>query len=432
METIESSNTCNIAIGFKPLVNTKTLLKEGVVNSYGRENTPKRYQELKWQRVLEGIVSVSADELYNVRKIISQYILEILILGDKSHDEMMNDSFSESRIVHLFLLLVVSVLYLECEVFPKEAVYFIWQERNFRLFRGSMRSAEMVTSMIIDTMRLRLLSLKIKHSCEVLKAVVIWNLPRKAILDDGARSTFGSSNSFGIVDISIGMTSSFFRPYTCDHPVGGMDNGQTMLYSPCLFCFVEGAISLWMRLVEVGWLLVWVRNNLCIFGCTPNMLKRYGSATYSSSGYGVLGIWGSSFFGKGLGSVSGFMDYGLDCISLYCDHFKGPGSGLWKCNTIFIIDKGLWMDCIVFWSSGFMVSMVIWHQGILRRMIQWAYIHGRLPLLTSKGSGYDKTSEFANRGYEDSASKYKRSKKDFKWSSCSGCFKSLVIPAQRK
>ncbi|GKE88202.1 hypothetical protein Tco_1565677 [Tanacetum coccineum] len=82
-----------------------------------------------------------------------------------------------------------------------------------------MRSAEMVTSMIIDTMRLRLLSLKIKHSCEVLKAVVIWNLPRKAILDDGARSTFGSSNSFGIVDISIGMTSSFFRPYTCDHPV---------------------------------------------------------------------------------------------------------------------------------------------------------------------------------------------------------------------
>ncbi|GJZ37910.1 hypothetical protein Tco_0584101 [Tanacetum coccineum] len=35
--------------------------------------------------------------------------LEILILGDKSHDEMMNDSFSESRIVHLFLLLVVSV-----------------------------------------------------------------------------------------------------------------------------------------------------------------------------------------------------------------------------------------------------------------------------------------------------------------------------------
>ncbi|GKA43962.1 hypothetical protein Tco_0736686 [Tanacetum coccineum] len=113
METIESSNTCNIAIGFKPLVNTKTLLKEGVVNSYGRENTPKRYQELKWQRVLEGIVSVSADELYNVRKIISQYILEILILGDKSHDEMMNDSFSESRIVHLFLLLVVSVLYLE-------------------------------------------------------------------------------------------------------------------------------------------------------------------------------------------------------------------------------------------------------------------------------------------------------------------------------
>ncbi|GJT92143.1 RNA-directed DNA polymerase, eukaryota, reverse transcriptase zinc-binding domain protein [Tanacetum coccineum] len=289
------------------------------------------------------------------------------------------------------------------------AVYFIWQERNFRLFRGNVRSAETVTSMIIDTVRLRLLGLKIKHSCEVVKVAVIWNLPWKAMVGEEARNTDEDPND--------GVT--------------------------------------------------------------------YGSATYSSSGYGVLGIWGSSFFGNGLGSVSGFMGYGLDCISLYCDHFKGSGSGLWKCNTIFIIDKGLWMDCIVFWSSGFMVSMVIWHQGILRLMIQWAYIHGRLPLLTSKGSGYGKTSgsmvnydsvdyssawpimsvfhmfsirisgssfgslclvsnqvcvnykykdnaEFAYRGYEDSASKYKRSKKDFKLSSCSGCFKSLVIPAQRK
>nr|GEZ00785.1 reverse transcriptase zinc-binding domain-containing protein [Tanacetum cinerariifolium] len=35
---------------------------------------------------------------------------------------------------------------------------------------------------------LRLLGLKIKHSCEVLKTDVIWNLPRKAILGDGTRS----------------------------------------------------------------------------------------------------------------------------------------------------------------------------------------------------------------------------------------------------
>ncbi|GJV98361.1 RNA-directed DNA polymerase, eukaryota, reverse transcriptase zinc-binding domain protein [Tanacetum coccineum] len=326
------------------------------------------------------------------------------------------------------------------------------------LFWGSMRSAEMVTSMIIDTVRLRLLGLNIKHSCEVVKAVVIWNLPRKAILGDGARSTFGSSIFFGIVDISIGMTSSFFRPYACDHPV-------------------VITMSDWVGNGEVGWVglgyLIWVgviRECRVDFSSVAVLMHRYGSATYSSSGYGVLGIWGSSFFGKGLGSVSRFMGYGLDCVSLYCDHFKGSGSGLWKCNTIFIIDKGLWMDCIVFWSSGFMVSMVIWHQGILSLMIQWAYIHGKLPLLTSKGSGYGKTSssmvnydsvdyssawsimsvvhmfsirisgssfgslclvsnqvfvnykykdnaEFAYRGYEDSASKYKRSKKDFKWSS---------------
>ncbi|GJZ76382.1 reverse transcriptase zinc-binding domain-containing protein [Tanacetum coccineum] len=172
------------------------------------------------------------------------------------------------------------------------AVYFIWQERNFRLFRGSIRSAEMVTSMIIDTVRLRLLGLKIKHSCKVLKADVIWNLPWKSILGDGARSTFGSSNSFGIMDISIGMTSSFFRPYACDHPV-------------------------------VITMSDWV---------------GYGSVANGNSIYWVLGNWGSRYFGKGLGS--GYVGHGSAIFSHGFDYFRVSTTGFWECNTIYIIDKG--------------------------------------------------------------------------------------------
>ncbi|GJV71895.1 RNA-directed DNA polymerase, eukaryota, reverse transcriptase zinc-binding domain protein [Tanacetum coccineum] len=61
------------------------------------------------------------------------------------------------------------------------AVYFIWQERNFRLFRCEERSADKVFDIIMDTVRLRLLGLKIKRSPEVDKAATIWKLSVKDI-----------------------------------------------------------------------------------------------------------------------------------------------------------------------------------------------------------------------------------------------------------
>ncbi|GJY53051.1 RNA-directed DNA polymerase, eukaryota, reverse transcriptase zinc-binding domain protein [Tanacetum coccineum] len=66
------------------------------------------------------------------------------------------------------------------------AVYFIWRERNFRLFRKEERSADAVFNSIVDTVRLRLLGLKIKRSSEVDKAVALWKLPIKDVREKWA------------------------------------------------------------------------------------------------------------------------------------------------------------------------------------------------------------------------------------------------------
>ncbi|GJX76493.1 RNA-directed DNA polymerase, eukaryota, reverse transcriptase zinc-binding domain protein [Tanacetum coccineum] len=61
------------------------------------------------------------------------------------------------------------------------AVYFIWRERNFRLFRNLERSNDVVFDNIVDTVRLKLLGLNIKRSVESDKAAAIWRLPIKDV-----------------------------------------------------------------------------------------------------------------------------------------------------------------------------------------------------------------------------------------------------------
>ncbi|GJX75707.1 RNA-directed DNA polymerase, eukaryota, reverse transcriptase zinc-binding domain protein [Tanacetum coccineum] len=46
------------------------------------------------------------------------------------------------------------------------AVYFIWQERNLRIFQSKVRSVESLCCVIKDHVRFRLLSLKVKRSCQ--------------------------------------------------------------------------------------------------------------------------------------------------------------------------------------------------------------------------------------------------------------------------
>ena len=57
------------------------------------------------------------------------------------------------------------------------AVYYIWQERNIRVFQNDFRSEETVFKIVVDSVRHRLLGLNIKQSVESEKAAVIWKIP---------------------------------------------------------------------------------------------------------------------------------------------------------------------------------------------------------------------------------------------------------------
>ena len=70
------------------------------------------------------------------------------------------------------------------------SVYFIWQERNMRLFGGACRTVDELYKTIVDTVRSRIMGLKIKVTPDVIKAAEVWNFPidklfkYKCMLDD--------------------------------------------------------------------------------------------------------------------------------------------------------------------------------------------------------------------------------------------------------
>ena len=78
-------------------------------------------------------------------------------------------------------------------------VYFLWQERNIRIFQKDFRTDETVFKIIVDTVRYKLLGLKIKHSLEARKAAIVWKIPLKTTnggnggnqFCDGSRSHYG-------------------------------------------------------------------------------------------------------------------------------------------------------------------------------------------------------------------------------------------------
>ena len=59
-------------------------------------------------------------------------------------------------------------------------VYFIWQERNFGTFRDETRDSKTICRIICESARMKIMSLKVKKSNEVMSAASIWNV----ILDD--------------------------------------------------------------------------------------------------------------------------------------------------------------------------------------------------------------------------------------------------------
>ena len=57
----------------------------------------------------------------------------------------------------------------------------VWQERNIRIFQNEFTTNESVFRIIVDTVRHKLLGLKIKRSFEVEKAAAIWKIPLKCL-----------------------------------------------------------------------------------------------------------------------------------------------------------------------------------------------------------------------------------------------------------
>ena len=60
-------------------------------------------------------------------------------------------------------------------------VYYLWQERNRRIFQGNARSLDELCSQIRDVVRLRVMSLKIKASVQVFDAADVWDFHVKRI-----------------------------------------------------------------------------------------------------------------------------------------------------------------------------------------------------------------------------------------------------------
>ena len=66
--------------------------------------------------------------------------------------------------------------------------YFIWQERNSRLFTSKTRSADVLVKLITDTVRMRLATLNFKNTSTVARLLDGWELPVGDLIlqDDGA------------------------------------------------------------------------------------------------------------------------------------------------------------------------------------------------------------------------------------------------------
>ncbi|XP_071709415.1 uncharacterized protein [Rutidosis leptorrhynchoides] len=55
-------------------------------------------------------------------------------------------------------------------------VYYIWQERNSRIFKGMKRDSQVLSMKIQEFIKVKLLTLKVKHTKSVQQAGKIWQI----------------------------------------------------------------------------------------------------------------------------------------------------------------------------------------------------------------------------------------------------------------
>ena len=55
-------------------------------------------------------------------------------------------------------------------------LYSVWQERNAKLFGESKRSEDEISQMIVETVKMKLMTLKVKDTLAVKKVERSWNI----------------------------------------------------------------------------------------------------------------------------------------------------------------------------------------------------------------------------------------------------------------
>ncbi|GJS77967.1 reverse transcriptase zinc-binding domain-containing protein [Tanacetum coccineum] len=86
-------------------------------------------------------------------------------------------------LMHLILIWLISIAHQRSarsiirRLVVAATTYFLWSERNNRLFKNSKRSPEEVRDVIMTTVRLKLLSFRFKNPDKVRELLDNWNMP---------------------------------------------------------------------------------------------------------------------------------------------------------------------------------------------------------------------------------------------------------------
>ncbi|XP_022040861.1 uncharacterized protein LOC110943397 [Helianthus annuus] len=71
------------------------------------------------------------------------------------------------------------------KILTAAAVYFIWQERNARLFKNQLRPPEKLSEIILNTVRYKLIGAKLKNTASVRRLLGEWEIRGGHVDDDG-------------------------------------------------------------------------------------------------------------------------------------------------------------------------------------------------------------------------------------------------------
>nr|GEU42709.1 reverse transcriptase zinc-binding domain-containing protein [Tanacetum cinerariifolium] len=102
------------------------------------------------------------------------------------------------------------------------AAYYVWQERNFRLFKNSKSSIQEVVDCIMSSVRLKLLSCRFKKSKDVVMFAWLWELPMSML--KLSHLNFGTINDLTKHDLVDGLSK--FK-YEKDHICSACERGKS-------------------------------------------------------------------------------------------------------------------------------------------------------------------------------------------------------------